>query len=1063
MPLMVATWNVRTLLDNDNVLKRRTALVAHELKRYNIDICALSETRFHGEDSIEETSEGYTFFWKGVNPDARRLHGVGFAVKSSLLRSVQEMPTGINERLMTWRIPLSKGQHATLISAYAPTLDADNGTKETFYDLLDELLRRAPRTDKILLLGDFNARVGTDYNTWKGVLGRHGTGKCNNNGVRLLTLCAQHNLIITNSVFQLKDKYKTSWKHPRSSHWHLLDYVITRQADQEDILITRALRGAECSTDHQLIRSKVRLNIRPPIRRTRPAPKLNCDTLSDLTTKTQLRQNIAAQLNSNPPNITSLNMSWTLFKTSVLEAAEGVLGFKVKKHQDWFGDNSNVISLLLEQKKRAHDAYLACPQSPTLKLRFQTLRNQAQQTLREIENSWWIQKAAEIQGYADSNNSHRFYDAIKSIYGPQRKNLVPVKGRDGTLLKDSNEIIARWSEHFSSLLNLINPVQPNFIENLQPSPVVRELDESPTLIEVINAVNHLKSGKSPGLDGIPPEVMKCGGYLLKCQLHQLIVQIWDEALVPQEMKDAVIITIYKKKGDRADCGNSRGISLLSIAGKVLAAIMLQRLNSHITEKVLPDSQYGFRKDRSTTDAVFSMRQIQEKCKEEKKNLYMAFIDLSKAFDTVNRELLWVVLQKFGVPEKYLSVLRQLHDGMQARVRAGGLTSDPFPVAVGVKQGCILAPALFNLFLAAINLITHNIIGGYKGVKIEYRLDGNLFNLRRLQAHTKTSIRHIIELQYADDLVLLANSPIDLQDSLDILTSAYVAMGLKVNINKTEVLIQHTGIEPIQPRFHIQGEVLKVVENFTYLGSTLDSSCSLDIEINARINNASAAFGRLNQRVFNNHHLKPTTKAAVYRAVCVSTLLYGAETWTLYCRHVRALEAFHMQCLRRILGISWQDHVSFDLIYERTNTTCIESTLAKRHLQWVGHVLRMAEDKLPRQLLCGQLYQGSRPPGGQKKRFKDHCKNLLKQCHLQPSALETLVADRVSWRSIVGECKKTIIDSKSTKRAENRTKRLERAAGIVYGGPQHTCDSCGKVCTSRIGLYSHTRWHQRRGR
>lgn len=100
-----------------------------------------------------------------------------------------------------------------------------------------------------------------------------------------LTLCAQHNLIITNSLFQLKDKYRTSWKHPRSSHWHLLDYVITRQADRDDILITRAMRGAECSTDHQLIKSKMKLNIRPTIRRTKPAPKLNCDALSDLATK----------------------------------------------------------------------------------------------------------------------------------------------------------------------------------------------------------------------------------------------------------------------------------------------------------------------------------------------------------------------------------------------------------------------------------------------------------------------------------------------------------------------------------------------------------------------------------------------------------------------------------------------------------------------------------------------------------------------------------------------------------------------------------------------------------
>ena len=289
------------------------------------------------------------------------------------------------------------------------------------------------------------------------------------------------------------------------------------------------------------------------------------------------------------------------------------------------------------------------------------------------------------------------------------------------------------------------------------------------------------------------------------------------------------------------------------------------------------------------------------------------------------------------------------------------------------------------------------------------------------------------------------------------------MGLKVNINKTEVMTQHTGMEPVHPQFHIQGEPLKVVDSFTYLGSTLDSTNSLDTEINARINNASIAFGRLTQRVFNNRHLRPTTRAAMYQAVCVSTLLYGAETWTLYRRHIRALEAFHIRCLRRILGVTWQDHTPYDAIYERTNTTSIESILTKRHLQWVGHVLRMAEDRLPRQILCGQLKDGNRPPGDQKKRFKDHCKNLLKQCHLQPSALETLVADRTSWRSTVNKCKNIIEDNQSTRRAENRTKRHERAAGTIHDGAQYICDSCGKVCTSRIGHNSHMRWHQRRGR
>lgn len=285
---------------------------------------------------------------------------------------------------------------------------------------------------------------------------------------------------------------------------------------------------------------------------------------------------------------------------------------------------------------------------------------------------------------------------------------------------------------------------------------------------------------------------------------------------------------------------------------------------------------------------------------------MAFIDLSKAFDTVNREVMWQVLEKFGVPPKFLAILRQLHDGMHAQVRVGSVLSDPFPVAVGVKQGCVLAPVLFNLFLAAINIITHNIVNGYNGVKIEYRIDGNLFNLRRLQAITKITFSDVTELQYADDIVLTANTPLDLQNGLNTLTTAYEAMGLKVNIYKTEIVVQNNNQEDIDNdplQFYIDNQQLKIVEDFPDLGSILSSSCSIESEINARINKAAAAYGRLSQRVFNNHNVRVTTKTAVYRAVCVSTLLYGAETWTLYTRHIRKLEAFHMQCLKRILGIT----------------------------------------------------------------------------------------------------------------------------------------------------------------
>ena len=128
-----------------------------------------------------------------------------------------------------------------MISAYVPTLDATDEDKDMFYDQLDTILIAIPESEKIFLLGDFNARVGRSADAWTGVIGRHGVGNGNDNGILLISKCAEHRLLITNTTFHLKDKHTTSWMHPRSKHWHLLDYVIIRQRDQADVLLTTAM------------------------------------------------------------------------------------------------------------------------------------------------------------------------------------------------------------------------------------------------------------------------------------------------------------------------------------------------------------------------------------------------------------------------------------------------------------------------------------------------------------------------------------------------------------------------------------------------------------------------------------------------------------------------------------------------------------------------------------------------------------------------------------------------------------------------------------------------------
>ena len=128
-------------------------------------------------------------------------------------------------------LPLTKSRHLTIISAYAPALTNSDETKEKFYEDLDQLIRSTSLNDKLLIMGDFNARVLKDQASWKRILGSQGVGKMNSNGLLHLSKCAEHELCITNTVFRQADKFKTTWMHPRSKQWHLIDYIIIRQRD----------------------------------------------------------------------------------------------------------------------------------------------------------------------------------------------------------------------------------------------------------------------------------------------------------------------------------------------------------------------------------------------------------------------------------------------------------------------------------------------------------------------------------------------------------------------------------------------------------------------------------------------------------------------------------------------------------------------------------------------------------------------------------------------------------------------------------------------------------------
>nr|VZI46851.1 unnamed protein product [Spirometra erinaceieuropaei] len=419
-PLTLAAWNVRSFLDNprSNRPERRTAIVARELARYKVDIAALSETRFSEQGQLEEVGAGYTFFWSGRPRAERRDAGVAFAIRNDIVRRLPCLPQGINDRLMSLHLPLWGGKFVTIISAYAPPMSSPDAVRDKFYEDLHALLATVSKADKLIVLGDFNARVGTDHTAWRGVLGPHGLRGSNDNGLLLLRTCAEHRLILTSTFFCLPEREKATWRHPRSRQWHLLDYVLVRRRDQRDVLVTKEIAGADGWTDHRLVISKMRIRLQPRRRPQgkRPPGKLNVALLSLPAHRLHFSNELAQRLDNLPiaaaaddaaaAENASVENRWCQLRDTVQSTALAVLGRAPRQHQD--------------------------------------SRCQLQQRLREMQDAWTARKAEEVKGYADRNEWKNFFSAIKAVYGPPTKGTAPLLSADGiTLLNEKTQILQR--------------------------------------------------------------------------------------------------------------------------------------------------------------------------------------------------------------------------------------------------------------------------------------------------------------------------------------------------------------------------------------------------------------------------------------------------------------------------------------------------------------------------------------------------------------------------------------------------------------------------------------------
>nr|VZI53354.1 unnamed protein product [Spirometra erinaceieuropaei] len=406
------------------------------------------------------------------------------------------------------------------------------------------------------------------------------------------------------------------------------------------------------------------------------------------------------------------------------------------------------------------------------------------------------------------------------------------------------------------------------------------------------------------------------------------------------------------------------------------------------------------------------------------------------------------------------MVRQLHDGMMARVTDDGAVSEAFAVTNGVKQGCVLAPTLFRLMFSAILMDAYR--DERPGIRIAYRTDGHPPNQRRMHFQSRVSTTTVHELLFANECTLNTTSEEEMQRSMGLFSAACENFGLVINTQKTVVMHQpppHSVTAPnAPPPISVNGTQLQVVENFPYLGSTLSRNTKIDDEVANRISKASQAFGRLQSTVWNRHGLQLSTKMKMYKAVILPTLLYGAETWTVYAKQARRLNHFHLSCLRRILRLKWQDRILDTDVLERTGILSIYAILRQMQLRWSGHLVRMDDERLPKRLFYGDVATGSRRQGGQIRRYKDTLKSSLKCLRINPTNWEELELDRPTWRRTV---KTGAAIYEANRIAAAKVKRKARKSQLrpvrnAAAQPLPTCPRCQRTFRARIGLVGHLR-------
>ena len=712
-------------------------------------------------------------------------------------------------------------------------------------------------------------------------------------------------------------------------------------------------------SDHNLLIADVKMKLQCP-KKGNKTPKYDLDSLRkpDIQQKYSIEISNRFQLLEDTER--TPNELWQEVKDTIHETASKILGKpQTKPKKPWISPETLTLidkKRLLRQQRRT---------SAKADASYKAAKHEVQNSIRKDRNNWLEDQCTHLEDLYERNNSRDFFKVVNKLTKKSAPKTGNVKNKAGRLLTETEDIKSRWKEFTEDLYHAVDqsahPVIPFTPDMLEPD-ILRA--------EVIYAMHKLPNNKAAGVDNIPAELLKASGVAGIDKLWDICNRIWHTGQWPEDWTSSVFITI-PKKGDLTVCDNYRTIALISHASKILLSIILKRMEEKLNVEI-PEEQAGFRKGRGTSDQIFNLQMLLQKKVAANTPIYIAFIDYRKAFDSVSHQKMSRTLLEMGFPSHIAAIVQALYISQKAAVQVDGDLTNWFTVGKGVRQGCILSPALFNIYSEMIMRIA----------------------LEDSQLGASIGGRCVSNLRYADDVALIAEDEPTLQELLQNINLASQQYNLDMNIKKTKIMT--CAKSDINADIHLNGETVEQVQDFTYLGASFNSQLDASREIKKRLAIARTKYTAI-QSSLKMKSLSIKTKTRLLHSLVFPIALYGCEAWTIKKTDAQRINSFEMWCYRRILQVSWTDR--------RTNQSILAEILPKerfivsvrrRKLCYFGHVARGSAGELGTTILEGKV-EGKRSRGRPKATWLDNIKDWT---GLSLHAAVQRAKDRLSWRYTV---------------------------------------------------------------